>query len=196
MAEKVKFHTIKTEIRLLGLDGCSSASSRVESTILIGIVFRGGFWLDGAMKTEIKGNGLDVTEKIVNMVKTSPHFDQLRVIMLNRIVFSNFNFVDVRKLFTITRLPVIVMIKRKNMADVKNALRKLPNFEEQWRIIQNSGETVAMKLNGKNTYFLISGIGKGDAEKIVKMSCTRLSIPEPIRVAHVIALGVNKLRNA
>ena len=35
-----------------------------------------------------------------------------------------------------------------------------------------------------------SGISKEDAQKIVTLSTTRSAIPEPIRVAHIIAAGI------
>ena len=38
----------------------------------------------------------------------------------------------------------------------------------------------------------INGIGREDAEQIVKLSTTRSSIPEPLRVAHIIAAGIMK----
>lgn len=194
MAAKVKFHTIKPEMRILGIDYCPSASRRSETAILIGIVFRGGFWLDGVMKTKVEMGGLDATEKIGNMIKTSPHYGQIRIIMLDGKVLKDINC-DVRTLFELTKLPVIALVRGKKMEDIKNAVRNLPNFAERWKTIQNSGESVKMKLNGKNVKFLISGIAKEDAEKIVRMSCTRSNIPEPIRVARVIALGLAKPRN-
>ena len=36
----------------------------------------------------------------------------------------------------------------------------------------------------------ICGIERIDAEKIVKLSTTRSAIPEPLRVAHIIAAGI------
>jgi len=36
----------------------------------------------------------------------------------------------------------------------------------------------------------IYGIEREDAEDIVKLSTTRSAIPEPVRVAHIIAAGI------
>lgn len=188
MKEKVKFHGIKPELRILGIDDCSFASHKTGTAILIGIVFRGGLWLDGVMKTEV--DGLDVTDKIANMIKTSPHYDQLRVIMLNGVTFAGFNVVNMRQLFELTGLPVIALVRgEQNMEDIEAALKNRSNWEEQWKMIQDGGELVKMRLNRTTISIRITGIAKEDAEKIVRMSCTRSSIPEPIRVAHIVASG-------
>jgi len=71
---------------------------------VVGVVFRGGYWLDGVMHTKILVDGFDATEKIGAMVTGSPHFKQLRVIMLNGITFAGFNMVDIQALNALTRL--------------------------------------------------------------------------------------------
>jgi endonuclease V-like protein UPF0215 family len=38
----------------------------------------------------------------------------------------------------------------------------------------------------------IAGIKKNDAEKIIKTTATRSFVPEPLRVAHLIARGVGE----
>lgn len=195
MEEKVKFRGIKPELRILGIDYHSFTLRRTRKAILIGIVFRGGLWLDGVMKTEVEVDCLDVTDKIADMIETSPHYDQLRVIMLNGVTFAGFNVVNVRRLFELTGLPVIALVRgEQNMKDIKAALKNLPDWEERGKAIQDGGELVKMSLNRTTINILISGIAKEDAEKIVKMSCTRSSMPEPLRVAHIVASGLTELK--
>ena len=112
----VKFYRIKDEIRILGIDD-SPFSFRDDSVLLVGCIFRGGKWLDGVLSTRVEVDGLDATEKIIDMVKNCK-FKDLRVIMLDGLGFGGFNLVDIKKIFRETKLPVIVII------------RQMPDFRE------------------------------------------------------------------
>ena len=71
------FGVIKPEIRVLGVDD-GVFTPHVESLVpVVGVVFRGGYWLDGVMHTEILVDGFDATERI----STHDHeFSSLRAI--------------------------------------------------------------------------------------------------------------------
>ena len=127
--EVVKFRDIKPEIRVLGIDDGDFSHHEKGTVDIVGVVFRGGYWLEGIMRTEIEVDGLDATEKIVTMIKGSPHYKQLRVIMLDGVTFAGFNFVNIRELFEKVRLPVIVIVREKpNFMDIKRALKHLPKY--------------------------------------------------------------------
>jgi endonuclease V-like protein UPF0215 family len=185
---------IKPEIRVLGVDDGMFAPHTKGSVLVVGVVFRGGYWLDGVMHTKIKIDGLDATSKIASMILRSPHHKQLRVIMLNGITFAGFNVVDIKKLNMKTRLPVITVTREKpDLADIHKALKNLPRDEERWKIIQNTGEAVEIfARNGREKiYMQFSGICEEDAKKILWSTSTRSNIPEPLRVAHLIASGLS-----
>lgn len=194
MRENVRFREIKKEIRIVGIDDGPFIPRRVGKVDLIGIVFRGGYWLDGVMRTRVEVDGLDATDKIVDMIEASPHYKQLRVIMLNGITYAGFNIVNIRKLFEYTGLPAIALTKEKpDMEDVKNALKNLTEWEKRWKDIQDAGEEIELKKGNAEIYMQTAGILREDAEKIVAISSTRSSIPEPLRVAHIVASGLAKL---
>lgn len=193
MIKEVKFREIKTEIRVLGVDDCPFKPRSHGSVDIVGVVYRGGCWLDGIMTTEIQIDGLDATEKIAKMIVDSPHYDQLRVIILNGITFAGFNVVNIRKLFKKTRLPVIALTKEKpDLEEIKIALQKLPQWRSRWKAVIDAGEIFTLKTwkNAAPLSMQTIGISRQDAEKIVKMTCTRSSIPEAVRVAHIIASGL------
>lgn len=52
-----------------------------------------------------------------------------------------------------------------------------------------------MKKGNARIYMQTTGILREDAEKIVKISSTRSSIPEPLRVAHIVASGFSQTVN-
>jgi len=188
------FGVIKPEIRVLGVDD-GVFTPHVESIVpVVGVVFRGGYWLDGVMHTEILVDGFDATERISNMITSSPHYEQLRVIMLNGITFAGFNVVDIKALNAMTGLPVIAVTREKpDLPLIRKALKHLPRSEERWKAVLNAGEIseVSTRKEDEKIYLHAAGASLVDAEKIVRLTSTRSNIPEALRVAHLIASGIS-----
>lgn len=189
-----KFRVIKPEIRVLGVDDGVFVFHMKRLVPVVGVVFRGGYWLDGVMHTKIKVDGLDATEKITSMILNSPHYKQLRVVMLNGVTFAGFNVVDIKQLNTQTKLPVIAVTREKpNLTEIHEALKKLPESEKRWKAILNAGEILEVFTRSKSekVCMQISGILEEDARKILQLTSTRSNIPEALRVAHIIASGIS-----
>jgi endonuclease V-like protein UPF0215 family len=190
------FRVIKPEIRVLGVDDGAFIPHVKGQVSVIGVVFRGGYWLDGVMYTKIAVDGFDATDKISSMITSSPHYKQLRVIMLNGITFAGFNIVNVKRLHAATELPVITVTREKpDLADINKALQNLPRSEERWEAILSAGETVEVfTRNAKaKVYVQTVGVSIEDAQKILRLTSTRSNIPEALRVAHLIASGISQL---
>ncbi|MEM3695313.1 MAG: DUF99 family protein [Candidatus Bathyarchaeia archaeon] len=191
-----RFRVIKPEIRVLGVDDGVFIPHKKVLVPVVGVVFRGGYWLDGVMHTTVKVDGFDATEKISSMVLNSPHYKQLRVIMLNGITFAGFNVIDIKELFEKTNLPIIAVTKEKpSFKEIREALKKLPKSEKRWKAIQNAGEIheVSTRNKSEKIYMQVSGILKEDAEKILQLTSTQSNIPEALRVAHLIASGISNV---
>ena len=185
-----KFHKIKQEIRILGIDDAPFPPHTKDKVMLIGTIFRGGTWLDGVLKTYITGDGIDSTEKIIQMVNKTRHKGQIRVIMLDGITFGGFNLVSIKEIFDKTGIPVIgIMRKFPNFEKIKKALMRFEDHEMRWKLVLDAG-TVYKIANKEPVYIQINGIDLKDAVEIVSLSTTRSAIPEPVRVAHLIAAGV------
>lgn len=185
-----KFRNIKREIRILGIDDAPFGPHTTLPVMVIGTVFRAGNWLDGVLRTHITGDGRDATPKIISMVNSTRHKDQLGVIMLDGITFGGFNVVNIQKIYKATKVPVIVVMRKfPNFKKIKNALKRFDDWEARWNDVLDAGEIYEIR-NDENIYIQISGIDLVDAEKIVKRSTTRSAIPEPLRVSHIIAAGV------
>jgi endonuclease V-like protein UPF0215 family len=192
-----RFRSIKPEIRVVGVDDGAFVPRTEGVADVVGVVYRGGYWFEGVMRTEITIDGLDATEKIAAMIENSPYYRELRVVVLDAVTFAGFNVVDIRKLSRKVDLPVIAVVREKpDMEEIKNALENLPNFEIRWRAMENAGKTLEVKTReGENPIYMhVAGILREDAEKIMEKTSTRSNIPEALRVAHLIASGLTRQR--
>ncbi len=193
--DNVKFRKIKKEIRILGIDDGPFDFRKDKKAIIIGVMFRGGSFMDGIMKREAEVDGKDITQTIIDMLKKTRHKD-LRVIMLDGITYAGFNIVNIKQIFKETHLPVIVVVRKfPDFERIRNALKNFADFEERWKLIESAGKpkrTKVQSVDGRKGYLYIQkcGINLSDAKAIVKISTTRGLIPEPIRLAHIIAGGI------
>ena len=190
------FRVIKPEIRVLGVDD-GGFVPHVEGLVpIIGVVFRGGYWLDGVLSTEVEVDGFDATNKIAGMIVDSSHFKQLRIIMLNGVTFAGFNVVDLANLNSLTGLPVIAVTRKKpNLARICKALKNLPGSEERWKKIMKVGDIceISVRRGKKRVFMHTVGVSIDDATRIVRLTSTRSNIPEALRVAHLVASGISHL---
>ncbi len=189
-----RIRAVKPEIRVLGVDDGVFTPHEKGIAPVVGVVFRGGYWLEGVLHTEVEVDGLDATRKITSMIVNSPHHKQLRVIMLNGVTFAGFNIINIKELNMETKLPVIALTREKpNFAEIREALKNLSNSEERWEAIKVTGKLFWVHTRNKRVkvYVQACGICEEDARKIVQLTSTRSSIPEPLRVAHLVASGIS-----
>jgi len=179
---------MKKEIRIVAWDDCSfKRNSKIVR--IIGVVFRGGQFIDGLISTQIKKDGTDATEKISEAINKSKHYDQLQYIMLDGISFGGFNLVDIKKLYKNTSLPVIVVQRDEpNIKLFKDTIKKLfKDYRKRIKIVNNAGK---LEKFGK-IYYQHVGLSKKECKDVLRTSTTRSDVPEPIRVAHIIASGLS-----
>ncbi len=182
---------IKSEIRVLGFDDSAFQKNSESLVPVIGVVFRGGKFLDGVLKTEVKVDGLDATEKIVKLINSSRHKQQLKVIMFDGITLAGFNLVDIKEVNEKTSLPVIVINRKMpNLEKVKNALKNFEDFEKRWEIVLKAGKIKECRIKNKKIYYQAVGLEDEEAKEIINLTSTRSLIPEPLRVAHLIATAI------
>jgi endonuclease V-like protein UPF0215 family len=191
----VKIRCVKPEIRILGIDDGGFQPHTKGMVDVVGVVFRGGCWLDGVMRTEVEIDGMDATEKLASMIMDSPHYDQLRVVVLNGVTLGGFNVVDLKKLFDKTGLPVIAVAREKpDLEEIRNALENLPESGKRWETIGNAGRLIEVQTRSaeERIYVQIVGVSEETAKRILKKTSTRSNVPEALRVAHIIASGLTR----
>jgi endonuclease V-like protein UPF0215 family len=110
--------------------------------------------------------------------------------MLDGITFGGFNLVNIREIFESTGIPVIVIMRKiPNFEGIKKALKRFEDWEVRWTNVLEAGQVYRVD-HPEPIYIQIYGIELEDAKEIVRISTTRSAIPEPLRVAHIIAAGI------
>ena len=177
---------VKKEIRVIGIDDSPFNKFEDSKVFVVGVIMRGGSWVDGILSTNVTVDGDDSTKKLIEMINKCKFKPQLQCIFLDGIAVAGFNVIDVKNLSKKTNLPVIVVIRRKpDISNIKKTLIKI-NKKNKIKLIENAGSV--MQIN--DIFVQLTGIDLEHAKKILRIVCTRSLIPEPIRLAHLIASGV------
>ena len=134
--------------------------------------------------------GSDILKK---MIENTRHNRQLRALLLDGVALGGFNIVDIEDIYDTTGLPVITITRDKpNFDKIKHALEKnFDDWEDRWNMI-TKGELHEVKTKHNPIFVKCVGIDIEEAKEIIKLSTIRGVIPEPIRVAHLIASGITR----
>ena len=177
---------VKKEIRVVGIDDAPFNKFKDSESLVVGVVMRGGSWIDGILSTKVHVDGSDSTKKISEMINKCKFKPQLQCIFLDGIAVAGFNVIDVQELSKKTGLPVIVVIRRNpDINNIKKTFIKI-NKKEKTKLLEKAGNVIQVD----DIFVQLTGIELEQAKKILKIVCTRSLIPEPIRLAHLIASGV------
>jgi len=183
---------MKRQIRLLGIDDSPFKFSDKQGTV-IGVIMCGGECLEGVLKNQVTIDGDDATSVCIQMVENSRHKIQLKAMLLDGGALGGFNIVDIEKIYAKTNLPVITITRDKpDFIKIKSALKK--NFKD-WRKrfnLINRGELYEVKTKHNPIFVKCAGMNINEAKEIIKISTIRGVIPEPIRMAHMIASGITR----
>ncbi|MFQ6065029.1 MAG: DUF99 family protein [Candidatus Bathyarchaeia archaeon] len=172
-------------------DGGFSREADVQEAMLVSVLLDGTSIIDFRMH-KIEVDGLDATKKLLTMVGCWL-FDS---VMLAGVSFAGFNLIDANTVFAEFKKPVIVISRTKpNNASVKRALLKhFDDWEARWRVIERLGPVyeVASVSAESPIYAEIVGADLNWASNLIRRLCSCCRIPEPIRVAGLIARGLTR----
>jgi len=163
----------------------------VSEALFVCALFAGTWFHDFQFDT-ITVDGLDATEKLSKMLRKWT-FD---AIMLGGVSFAGFNLVDPASIHKEFNTPIIVVARTKpNNVGVKNALRR--HFEDwrvRWSVFEKLGAVyeVVSIVKEPPIYVEVVGTKLESAERLLRSLTTCCRVPEPIRVARLIAQGLTE----
>jgi hypothetical protein len=148
-------------------------------------------YIDGFLKRTIAVDGLDVTERLLEMMN-SKYGRDIRIVMTQGITFGGFNVLDIRRFARCSGTAVIVISrKRPNIESMRAALEK--HFEDwEYRYSLLTAVPIEEVNNGEHTLWIQRvGISYDDAIYVLRKSTVRGAIPEPVRIAHLVASAMH-----
>lgn len=183
---------MKSQIRVLGIDD-SPFTFNDKYCNVIGVIMRGGEYIECVLSDQVKIDGDEATSVCVNMIRKTRHKKQIRCILIDGVALAGFNIIDIEEVYKKTNIPIMTITRDKpNFTKIKKALEKnFKDWKKRWDII-NKGEMFQIKTKHNPIFVKFIGMNIDEAKEIIKISTIRGAIPEPLRVAHLIASGIAK----
>lgn len=164
---------LKAETRVIGVD---DGGTRRKRRIVVGAVFRGGLWLDGVVSTFVDVSLSPVGRILGRMVTASKFYKELRYAILHGSMLESARPSLPLEFNTITRLPTIAILEQRRN-------RRFDHIAERRR------NAVNFKLADFSVLCL--DVSRERAMEVFGITCVRGSLPEPVRVAGLIASAAN-----
>jgi len=147
-----------------------------------------GTRLDGLLTGRIRRDGANATARLAALVQESRFHEHAQLLMLQGIALGGFNVVDIAALSREVARPVLVVARRPPDLDaIREALReRVPGGRRKWAILQRTGPMEAVA----GLHVQRAGLSLEEARDAIASLTLHGRLPEPIRVAHLIAGGL------
>jgi len=186
--------SVKNEIRVLAISDIPLEDSS-KPLWVVGVVFRGKYWLDGIMRTQIPSERLNATQNLIEMIRASPHYDQIRVIMLSNITLGGRKIIDIEELYEKTLKPIILLMERRLLPeDLLKRQQEKTEKDLVSRALEAVGKSVELSLGERGRWFMLSvGLSSGIAERIVRRTTRDNCEPEALKVVRLISSAFSQM---
>lgn len=169
---------------VIGFDDAPFERTHRGNVLVVGVAYSAER-LEGVLSGWVRRDGANATATVAQMVARSRFAEHTQAVMLQGIAFAGFNVVDLQALHRRLEIPVIVVSRRMpDMSAIRHALlERVRGGARKWALIECAGpmEPVA------GVFVQRAGISLEDVEKLVRRFALHGNLPEPLRVAHLIA---------
>lgn len=142
--------------------------------------------LDIVLRGEVQEDGDDGTATLASLVR-QPELSHVRAVLLKGITLAGFNVVDIHALHEAIGLPVLVVLRRPpRLEKLDAALQRLPTYAAKQALLASAGP---IERCGP-LWVQRAGLTLEEAYDCLKRTTLHGSLPEALRLSHLIASGV------
>jgi endonuclease V-like protein UPF0215 family len=174
-------------------DGSFPADKTTKAHALLLAVLLRNTEIRGIRVGTIEVDGTDARTVLKPLVRAlSPD-----LVMLSGVSFAGFNVIDISRLAHELKKPIIAISgDRPDNKAVRTALKDhFPDWETRWRSVHSAGRLYSCKplKHEPKLYFEVKGATPNYARNVISRTAVISRLPEPIRVARIIAKGLSSL---
>ncbi|MFN4336321.1 MAG: DUF99 family protein [Candidatus Nitrosocaldus sp.] len=186
----MRLHLEKKAIRALGV--AESFRKDKSKAVLAGVVMRSDLVIDGVAYSNTTVRGDDATDAIIELYKALNRND-ISMVMLGGVVISMYNIIDLDRLHSTLSLPVIGVTFEESEGLEEHIMRVFQGeqMERKLQAYRRLGARSKVMLKTRhNVYVRCAGINTRVAKRALNKFLLQGSVPEPIRVARLLARAV------
>jgi hypothetical protein len=200
-------------VDVIGFDDGPFARDHRGDVLLVGVVCS-DTRLDGVVSGRVRRDGTNSTQTMIALVRASQFGAHLGALMLQGIAVGGFNVVDIHALSDALGVGVLVVVRRPpDMDAVQRALfsatprrrPRVPGADAKWRLIERAGTIEelghsrrslkkpvrsGLRAGAPKLWVQRAGLSIEEARRVVDATTLHGNVPEPVRLAHLIAGGI------
>jgi endonuclease V-like protein UPF0215 family len=170
---------------VVGFDDGPFDRSRGGNVLLVGAVCA-RTRLDGVLSARVRRDGWNATATMAALVLGAQFARHIRAVLLGGIAVAGFNVVDIHGLAARLARPVLVVMRRPpRFEKIRTALGRLPGSDRRWALIEQAGPPEPVR----GLLVQRAGLTLAQAEAMLAATTLHGKLPEPLRLAHLIAGG-------
>ncbi len=172
---------------VIGFDDAPFERDHRGDVLLVGVVCS-RTRLDGVVSGRVRRDGANSTRAMIEVIRASQFGKHIQAVLLQGIAVAGFNVVDVQALHHALSIPVLAIVRRQpDFEGIRRALfARVSGAERKWRLIQQAG--TLDRIRGVLVQRV--GITVDHARDLLAATTLHGNLPEPLRLAHLIAGGV------
>ena len=183
---------MKRQVRVLGIDDApfSFGDGKVH---VVGVVVRLPGYVEGVMISDVTIDGDDADRSVMDMIMRSRYREQIRLVMIDGTALGGFNVIDIDRLYESTGIPFCTVTRDKPDLDaMRLALQKhFSDWQRRLEIVERHGLNEMSTKHG-SIFVSVVGCSISEMEDLLRGSTLQGSIPEPLRLAHLVATAIVK----
>ena len=181
-------HLEKKAIRVLGV--AESFRQNEEYSSLAGVVMRSDLVIDGFAHGRLTVSGSDATRGTLGLFNQLGRND-VNAIMISGSVLSLYNVIDIDQIHSELGIPILALSftrSRSNLAENIRARFSEKVAAEKIGLLEKLGRSTRIKLaTGYEIFVRTSGINEVISKRLLDKFTLQGAIPEPVRVARLLA---------
>ena len=183
---------MKRQGRVLGIDDAPFSFNDAEVPI-VGVMVRLPGYVEGVMVSQVAVDGDDADQVLTEMLLGSRFREQIRMVMIDGTSLGGFNVVDIDRLSKETGLPFCTVTRDvPDLPSMNAALQKhFPDWRRRLEVVERH-ELIEVRTEHGPIYASIAGASIGEMNELLRGSTIQGALPEPIRLAHLIAAAMAK----
>ncbi len=141
---------------------------------------------------KIEVDSMEVTNKIKRMISDyKPKGGD--ILLLDGITYAGFGVIDIGKLKEVIKNIIVFFYRPLDIEKIKNALIKnFHDWYERYSIILEAYRNSAILEISNITIHVYSSFSLGETRKVLEKTILFSPMPEPLRIAHIIASTLSK----
>ena len=169
---------------LLGVDDGPFEKFEDDRAPFVAVMMEGSDRVEAVATTSFAVDGANVTDFLAGWIGSLRCREALHGVVLGGITMAGLAVVDVTALAAQLELPVLVVNRRDpEKTRLRDAL-EAAGMPERWAIVENSPAAIRVD---DGLYVAAAGLESPAAVALVRAALAKSGLPEPLRVAHLIA---------